>query len=146
MKRFIITTIAFIMLMITDGYSQTEKSSGNLTFKISGFSENSGQVIVELFRREDKVPTKPFKLIKTGISEKSATAVAENLPFGEYAAIIVHDKNSNGIIDHQFGMPAEPLRYTNDWKLSLFSGMPTFEKLKFAFSASDCQITIRMKE
>jgi hypothetical protein len=37
MKRFIITTTAFIMLMITDGYSQTEKSSGNLTFKISGF-------------------------------------------------------------------------------------------------------------
>ena len=30
-------------------------------------------------------------------------------PYGDYAAILVHDKNKNGIIDHKWGIPAEPL-------------------------------------
>ena len=58
----------------------------------------------------------------------------KNLPYNVYAAIVVHDKNSNGIIDHRFGMPNEPLGFSNNWKLSLFSGMPTFQKLKFSFT------------
>ena len=74
-----------------------------------------------------------------------ATIAFPDLSYGEYAAILFHDENSNGILDHKFGFPNEPMGFSNDWKLSLFSGMPTFQKLKFEFSESKsiCAIKIR---
>ena len=73
-----------------------------------------------------------------------ATISFSNIPFGDYAAILFQDENSNGILDHKLGFPNEPMGFSNDWKLSLFSGMPTFGKLKVAFSSqkSNCKVAI----
>ena len=57
------------------------------------------------------------------------------MAYGDYAAILVHDENGNGKIDHSFGLPAEQLGYTNNWTLGVFTGMPSFAKLKFSFNA-----------
>lgn len=119
---------------------------GTLSFEVTGFGDNSGQLLVELFRKDDKVPTKPFKLIKVKIADKKAQVTLEDFPYGDYAAIFVHDKNANGEIDHHWGIPSEPLGYTNHWKLSLFSGMPTFDKLKFTFNAAMNHFEIKMPE
>jgi uncharacterized protein (DUF2141 family) len=102
-------------------------------------------VLVELFRKVDKVPTTPFKVLKAKISNQKALVVVSNLDYGEYAAIIVHDQNSNGHIDHSWGIPCEPLGYTNRWKLTILSGMPSFEKLKFKFSESENSFNIDLK-
>jgi uncharacterized protein (DUF2141 family) len=126
--------------------SQKSAPTGTLTFNISGFSDNTGQVLVQLFRKEDKVPKNPLKVVKAVISNQAAVVQIENFSFGEYAAIVVHDKNSNEIIDHRWGMPNEPLGYTNNWQLTLFSGMPTFEKLKFTFNKSANKYEIVIKE
>ena len=69
----------------------------------------------------------------------------ERLPYGFYAAILYHDENNNGKLDHLFFMPNEPLAFTNDWRLSLFSGMPSFEKLKFRFSSDSSSYKIEIK-
>ena len=51
------------------------------------------------------------------------------------AAILYHDQNSNGTLDHNFfRIPNEPMGFSNEWKLTLFSGMPNFSKLKFEYS------------
>ena len=142
-KQIVILTSAMLFLTINIS-AQTGKSIGSLTFNITGFADNSGQVLVQLFRNEDKVPTKPFKVVKSKISSKKAVVEIENLGYGEYAAIIIHDLNSNGHIDHRLGMPNEPLGFTNNWKLSLFSGMPTFDKLKFTFNESNNLFDIKM--
>ncbi len=144
MKTLIIIIASISWLLTSDAWSQNAKTTGTLTFNITGFADNSGQVIVELYFKGDKVPTKPSKHIKGKIVNKSAVVLVENLPFGDYAAIIVHDKNGNGIIDHKWGMPNEPLGYTNNWQLSLFSGMPSFDKLRFAFSPTKYKYNIVM--
>jgi hypothetical protein len=36
--------------------AQTEKPISNLTFTITGFADDSGQVLVQLFHKEDKIP------------------------------------------------------------------------------------------
>lgn len=146
MKNINLILSSLLMLLTINVSSQTVQPIGTLTFHIAGFSDNSGQVIVQLFRKEDKVPKNPFKEVKAAISNQAAVVKVENFAFGEYAAIVVHDKNSNGIIDHRWGMPNEPLGYTNNWQLTLFSGMPSFEKLKFTFSPSADNYNINMKE
>jgi uncharacterized protein (DUF2141 family) len=115
-------------------YAQTTNETGNLTFEISGLKTNEGEIVVMLYRKDDKIPGTPFRQETSKITDKKALIAIQNLAFGEYAAIIVHDENANGIIDHKWGMPSEPLLYTNQWKFTLFSGMPSFNKLRFAFS------------
>jgi uncharacterized protein (DUF2141 family) len=144
MYKFIVLLVAVLLPSVI--YSQNNKTTGSLTFNVIGFADNSGQLLVHLFHKEDKVPTHPFKQIKAAIINKKADVIIENLPYGDYAAIFVYDKNSNGKIDHRLGIPCEPLGYTNNWKLSLFSGMPSFSKLKFTFSASQYHFTIKMPE
>lgn len=80
------------------------------------------------------------------ISDGKAVIVFTDIPYGEYAAIVCHDKNSNGKVDHNFlGIPAEPLGFSNRWKLTLFSGMPSFSKLRFEFSAENQECKIDME-
>lgn len=146
MKNKILILSALLVFLAICASSQTPEPTGTLTFNISGFSDNSGQVLVQMFRKDDKVPRNPFKEVKATISNQAAVVQIENLFFGEYAAIVVHDKNSNGIIDHHWGMPNEPLGYTSNWQLTLFSGMPSFEKLKFSFTESKDKYNIEMKE
>ena len=107
-----------------------------LTIAAGNFKSNSGKAVVNLFRRQDDIPKKPFRTGTAKIVNGQATIGFENLPVGFYAAILFHDENSNDIVDHRFGFPSEPMGFSNHWRLSLFSGMPTFEKLKFDFHES----------
>ena len=134
MKKLIVILSGIVLFATLHVGAQSHQTTGNLTFNISGFADNSGQVLVQLFRKTDKVPTKPFKVVISKIALRKATVVIPEIDYGEYAAIIVHDQNANGHIDHSWGIPCEPLGYTNRWKLTILSGMPTFEKLKFTFS------------
>lgn len=108
--------------------------TATLTFHATNFKHDNGDAVIFLFRKEDAIPQSPFKKIKAKIENGNAEIVFKNIPFGDYAAILLHDENCNGIIDHAFGIPSEPLGYSNNWRLTLMSGMPNFEKLKFSFS------------
>jgi len=107
-----------------------------LTIVAGNFKSTSGKAVVNLFRQQDDIPKKPFRTGSAKIVNGRATIGFENLPVGYYAAILFHDENSNDIVDHRFGFPNEPMGFSNNWRLSLFSGMPTFEKLKFEFRES----------
>ena len=146
MKKIILFLSGFLLFLTPNISAQTLKSMGSLTFKVAGFADDEGQVLVQLFRKEDKVPANPFRQVMAKITNREAIVLVDSLLYGEYGAIIVHDKNGNGHIDHRWGIPAEPLGYTNNWKLTLFSGMPSFEKLKFSFNESTGQYSIKMKE
>jgi uncharacterized protein (DUF2141 family) len=80
--------------------------------------------------------------MKGKIENGKAEIVFKNILYGDYAAILLHDENSNGVIDHTSGITSEPLGYTNNWRLTLFSGKPNFEKLKFNFSEQNTKQTI----
>lgn len=104
-----------------------------LTIEARNFKSNSGQAVVNLFRAQDDMPKKPFRTGSAKIMDRQSTITFDDLPIGNYAAILFHDENANNTIDHRFGIPNEPMGFSNNWRLSLFSGMPTFEKLKFDF-------------
>ena len=147
MKKIIIITTAIVLQFITFcAIAQTNGKLAPLTFTVNGFADNSGQLLVYMYRKDDKIPSDPFKLLEAEIKGKQAFVQIEDLLPGEYACIFVHDQNANNHIDHSFGIPNEPLGYTNNWKLTLFSGMPTFEKLRFTYSYTKCNYVIDMDE
>ncbi len=144
MTRYLLTLTGSICFLLI-GFVGKAQESGTLTIEAVNFESNKGIAIVHLFRKQDDVPKKPFMQATGKIIDSKAKIVFNALPYGEYAAILFHDENLNGVLDHKFGFPNEPMGFSNQWKLSLFSGMPTFPKLKFEFSAKrqECSLTIR---
>ena len=132
--------LAFFCFFSTILFSQD--TLGTLTFRVTNMKHNEGRAVVNLFRADDKLPKKPFRHVSASILNGMAVVKFENLSYGEYAAIAFHDENSNGELDHSWGLPSEPIGFTNGWKLSLFSGMPTFNKLKFSFTEQINEIVL----
>jgi uncharacterized protein (DUF2141 family) len=103
-----------------------------LVVHAAGFKNDTGHAIAHLFYRGDDVPKKPRQEVRADIRDGKAVLAIASLPPGEYAVIVFHDANDNGVVDHNFiGFPQEALGFSNAFKLSLTSGMPSFEKLRF---------------
>jgi len=117
---------------------------GVLTIEVFNSRVTNGKATVNLFRSQREIPKKPFLQLTASVVDGKAILKSPHMPFGEYAAMAFHDGNTNEILDHKFGFPSEAMGFSNDWKLTLFSGMPTFEKLKFAFSDKNASICIKI--
>lgn len=98
--------------------------------RATGFRSDAGHAVVQVFRRGDAVPQHPFMTMKGAIKDGAASFDVDGLAEGDYAVIVFHDENDNGVVDHRFFVPAEPLGFSGGFILSLFSGLPTFEKLR----------------
>jgi uncharacterized protein (DUF2141 family) len=130
-KKVLVLILMCNFLLATNSFGQ---EVGTLTITATNFENEKGHAIVNLFREQDDIPKKPFQTIKASIDAGVAKMIFENLPNGPYAAIVYHDENDNGALDHKLAFPNEPMGFTNNWNLSLFSGMPTFKKLRFEHS------------
>jgi uncharacterized protein (DUF2141 family) len=135
----------FILLLVMSISLYAYQQTGTLVIHAKNFPNSNGIAVAHLFRQEDDVPKKPFREEAGEIVADSATITFADLPYGSYALILFHDENSNGILDHKFFIPAEPMGFSNNWRLTLFSGMPNFSKLQFVFSPKhpECEIPIQ---
>jgi uncharacterized protein (DUF2141 family) len=119
---------------------------GVLNVMASDFKDESGHAIAKLFRLGQNVRQRGDFEVKSDIRGGKASLIFPPLPAGEYAVVVFHDTNDNGVIDHNFiGLPNEALGFSNAFKLSLISGLPTFDKLKFAHGEVAQTIHIRME-
>jgi uncharacterized protein (DUF2141 family) len=139
-NRIAILVLVFALLSIV-GKSQ---QLGTLTFRVTNLKSSEGAAIINLFRKQDDVPKKPFKTLSASIQNGISVISFNEILIGEYAAIAYHDENLNGRLDHKMGFPNEPMGFSNNWNLSLFSGTPTFKKLKFMFESDNAIIKIRI--
>lgn len=138
-------TIMLLLLLLTM-VSDSQQPAGTLTIRAENLQHNDGLAVVSLFRADDDMPKKPFRKVSGSIINGKATIVFDSIPYGEYAAILFHDENSNGEVDHSWGFPAEPMGFSNGWKLTLFSGMPNFSKLRFEFSGTEIEYSIAIQD
>jgi uncharacterized protein (DUF2141 family) len=114
---------------------------------VSGFEHNRGHVIAKLFRRGDDVPKGAgYRRLVRPIQKRRATLAFSNLSHGSYALFLFHDENDNGTVDHNLlGFPSEPLGFSGGFKVSIVSGMPDFDDLRFEFSAKSPPLRITVE-
>jgi uncharacterized protein (DUF2141 family) len=135
--------ITLIVLVLTYPSTTAKGQQAEiLTFKITHLKSWAGRVMVSLFRQEDDLPKKPFKTKEASILNGIAYITFEDVPMDDDAAIGYHDRNANGMPNHKLGFPNEPMDFSNHWRLTLFSGMPSFKKLKFKFTRDNTVIEI----
>lgn len=133
----VLSTIAFLFLSIV--YCQAQETA-NLTVTIPNAQIDQGTMQFSL-NTQDTFMSIPFKVETTTIKDGIATIVFKDVPVGEYAVLVAHDKNDNGKLDMQVnGMPLEPYGVSNN-KMSF--GPPTWNDARFTLD-KDLTITIRL--
>jgi uncharacterized protein (DUF2141 family) len=126
--------------------AMADEAHADLVVNAGGFAHERGQAMASLFREGDDIFGKPHARVAAPIHQGRATLVFPNTRPGHYALIAFHDANGNNDLDHNFlHLPAEPLGFSNGFELSLFSGMPSFEKLRFVFTAGSGPQEISIK-
>jgi len=118
-----------------------------LRIEVAGFEADGGQLGINLFRSDDEMFEHPYRVTYANISDHHAVVTLRGLPLGDYAVVVYHDRNSNGELDHHWlGFPNEPIGYSSDYRFGLFSGMPTFNKLKFHYQHDVQQLAIQIED
>jgi uncharacterized protein (DUF2141 family) len=106
---------------------------GNLALHVAGFSHARGHAVAKLFAPGDNVLGAGRWQVRMPIDGNAAVLHFDGLPAGRYAAVVFHDENDNGVIDHALLGPSEPIGFSGGFALNLLSGRPDFERLKFDF-------------
>lgn len=117
--------------------------SADLTVSINGFKSVKGHAIAKLYKDGENVLGKPSILLKAAIHDGKSSVTFHGLKPGPYAVVVFQDLNDNGEIDHNmFGLPAEPLGFSNGFSPGIIAGMPSFPKLRFELGAKDKTLNI----
>ena len=129
----------FLILPIV-GISQ----QNTLTVQVVGVSSDSGNIMLAVYDKADGFLKEEHALM--GIRAKATSGITElrinDLPEGQYALALYHDKNGNEELDTNWlGIPKEPIGFSNS-KMKTF-GPPGFEDCAFLFK-SDKQIQISL--
>jgi uncharacterized protein (DUF2141 family) len=118
---------------------------GTLQIDATGFQGSSGHALARLYRPGQDVVREPWRTAKAAIVDGKAVLTFEGLEPGDYAVVVVHDVNDNGVIDHNvLHLPAEPLGFSNGFTLGLFSVKPTFDTLRFTVAGERTTVTVQV--
>ncbi|WP_211460632.1 DUF2141 domain-containing protein [Collimonas silvisoli] len=144
LARILIT--GFVLAIAASLPAFAAAPDGDLIVEASGFSSITGHAVAKLFLPGDNVLDRGKKEVKATIRNGRALFSFAALAKGDYAVVVFHDVNDNGVIDHYwFKLPKEPLGFSNGFSIPLFSGLPTFEKLRFTHGETEQTISVTVR-
>jgi uncharacterized protein (DUF2141 family) len=121
------STIVFGLILVASiagaqaGPQTTQAASGcTLRIHVDGLRNSTGVVGSAIFKTRDGWPEDMSKTVNhwpTPIAPQAheATAVAQNLPAGDYGVVVIHDENKNHKLDRNFiGFPKEGFGFANN--------------------------------
>jgi uncharacterized protein (DUF2141 family) len=95
-------------------YPEKEYSS-QFILKIQGIDKLEGEIRIAVFNSKEKYTKEPIHAIVLPVDSTTVIWEKDDLPFGEYAIAVYHDKNKNGKIDtNLLGIPKEDYGFSND--------------------------------
>ena len=125
------TLMTTFVLLILSAFAkaQTPAPTYTLTVTIENARNDEGKMMFSLNEKENFMRGAPFKSESVSIKDGVATVTFTDVPAGEYAVLVLHDKNGNGIMDFEpNGMPKESYGISNN---PMSYGQPTWQEAKF---------------
>ena len=115
-----------------------------LTVKVDGLEPATGAVEVSLFNSADSFMKTPFLQQSKPVDGNEDIAIEfAGLLDGDYAIVVVHDENDNGVLDTGFlGLGGESYGYSNN--ASTWLGRPKFEAARFTIGVDDLEMAINL--
>lgn len=134
------TVILLIAMLVGSFVNAQSQNAGEITVTVPNVSGTEGEVMFGLYTANNFMQA-PFIGKKSSIENGKATVNFENVPKGEYAILIFHDKNLNGRMDFEpNGMPVEDYGTSSQEPLM---EAPTWEATKFTFDGNASNMEIR---
>lgn len=126
----------YLIIFFTLLFMNTPGETHTLTVTIHKINNLEGTLEIALFDNGDRFMEEgqAYKSISIEVENDSETFEFKNLPKGDYAISLYHDKNGNGKCDRNFfGIPKEPYAFSNNYKPK-FSA-PTFKDCQFELTS-----------
>lgn len=122
-----------------------DDATGRVTVETVGYKKDKGDALISLansravFESDKEV----FRSAAVPVAGGKATAVFDDLPYGEYAVKVFHDANQNRKLD--FGMmgPKEAYGFSNNARGTF--GPPDYDETKFSFETGQLTVEIDVK-
>jgi len=127
--------------------AQLTASRGEITVYMEGFRSDAGEARVALFSSKDGFPdatAQARKVARVNIKNYEARADLTDVPYGTYAVAVLHDENSNGVMDRNlFKVPTEGYGASNNPAGSM--ERLDFDDAKFALAQKSLVIHVYMQ-
>ena len=95
-------------------YPERENST-QFKLIIQGIDKLEGEIRIAVFDSKEKYTKEPIHAVVLAVDSTTVIWEKADLPFGEYAIAVYHDKNKNGKIDTNFlGIPKEDYGFSNN--------------------------------
>ncbi len=128
-KHYILVALTLFVTLT----STAQSNSQNIEITISNVKTAEGTIMIGLYNTENSFLNKPYKSISIKAKKGVLKAFLKNIPAGEYAISLYHDKNGNNELDTNFfGIPKEPYGTSNNAKGRF--GPPKWVDAKFSVS------------
>jgi len=116
-----------------------------LTVVVSGIEPSTGTLEVSVFNTAETFMQKPLLQDSKKVAGRSeATFEFAGLVEDNYAVVVVHDANDNGVLDAGFlGFGGELYAYSNN--ASSWLGRPAFEAASFKVATDDVEILVGLE-
>ncbi|MFD2561503.1 DUF2141 domain-containing protein [Aquimarina rubra] len=122
---------------------QAQSDENTIQIQISNIKSSEGTIKIGLYKGEDTFYKTVFKSVKAQSKKGELNVFFKNIPAGDYAISLYHDKNDNGILDrNMFKIPKEPYGTSNNAKGSF--GPPSWEDAKFTVKDTDVVQSIKL--
>lgn len=146
-----LTILTFLILLSPIGVSASEDSttvqSGVIKAAVAPLRvDDGGNLIVAVFRDEDswlELESAFHKLILP-VETDSVNVVFEEIPFGEYAISVIHDKNENGKFDMRWFPWPKPKEGAGVSNNNRRKGKPKYDKALFTVAEDTVSLRIEM--
>lgn len=130
---------SFIVLLFSIALSAQETFTLKVT--VNNAKSDAGTMVYSLSTENQFMKAAPLQTATIEIKDGVAVAVFENIPAGEYAVVVLHDKNGNNQMDFtDQGMPEEAYGMSNN---PMNYGPPSWDDAKITIE-SDKEIAVRL--
>lgn len=130
MKTLKFTVILLLMLCTKTGIAQELEHS--LTVIVTNIESDQGTIQVGLYNSKGNFLNKIYQSISTKAKTGSVEVIFKNVPKGEYAISLYHDRDGNQKLNTFLSIPTEPYGISNNAKGRF--GPPKWEDAKFSIS------------
>jgi len=112
-----------------------------LKVTVDNAKSDIGTMVYSLSTENQFMKAAPLQSATIKIKDGVAVAIFENIPAGEYAVMVLHDKNGNNQMDFtDQGMPKEAYGMSNN---PMSYGPPSWDDAKITIE-SDKEIAVRL--
>jgi uncharacterized protein (DUF2141 family) len=128
-------------------YTVAQEKTCDISIEIKGLKNTDGQIMISINRGPEGWPEENFieqRFIPT-FTAPNYTVVFKDMPYGNYAVGVLHDKDKNGEMTKNFiGIPKEAYGFTRDYKVVFRA--PHYEEANFEANTPKLTLEVNLQD